>query len=177
MATSTSIPLSEYLNTSYRPDCDYIDGEVKERNLGTRAHGLMQWLLATILNRNWRAWQIIAGTEIRVRVSDTRVRIPDVCVLRRSDPADAVVVVAPLICIEVLSPEDTLRSQRDRVEDYFAMGVEHIWLIDPVSREAWTAAPAGYDPLTSGEFTVPGTPIRISLAEVFAELDEMQAPS
>jgi hypothetical protein len=57
------------------------------------------------------------------------------------------------------------------------MGVQHIWLIDPVSREAWTATPTGYDQLTSGEFTVSGTPIRISLAEAFAELDEMQAQS
>jgi len=176
MATSTSIPISEYLNTSYRPDCDYIDGEVKERTLGTWSHGFLQAFLAAFINRNWRAWQVVAGTEVRVRVSPTRVRIPDVCVLRRSDPADPVVQVTPLICIEVLSPDDTLRSQRDRVDDYLAMGVKHIWLIDPVTREAWTASPTGYDALTSGEFTVPGTPIRISLPEVFAELDEMQTP-
>jgi Uma2 family endonuclease len=175
MASATQIPLSEYLNTSYRPDCDYIDGEVKKRTLGTRPHGLLQWLMATILNRNWRAWQIVAGTDIRVRVSATRVRIPDVCVMRRSDPADPVVLVAPLICVEVLSPDDTLRSLRERIEDYLAMGVEHVWLIDPVSREAWVATPTGYDPLPSGEFTVPGAPIRISLPDVFAELDEMQA--
>jgi hypothetical protein len=55
------------------------------------------------------------------------------------------------------------------------MGVEQIWLIDPVSRQAWIATPTGYDALQTGEFTVPGTPIRISLAEVFGELDEMQA--
>ena len=177
MATSTSIPISEYLRTTYRPDCDYIDGEVKERTLGERPHALLQLIIGTIFNRNWRAWQIIAGTELRVRTSTTHVRIPDVCVMRRSDPADPVVLVAPLICIEVLSPGDSLRSQRDRVDDYFAMGVEHIWLIDPITREAWIANPTGYDKLTAGEFTVPGTPIRISLAEVFAELDDMQTPS
>lgn len=175
MATSTSIPISEYLQKTYEPDCDYIDGEVKERNLGTWSHGFLQGFLAAFFNRNWRAWQILAGTEIRVRVSANRVRIPDVCVLRRSDPTDPVVLVAPLICIEVLSPDDTLRSQRDRVEDYLAMGVEHVWLIDPVTREAWTATLTGYDALQTGEFTVPGTHIRISLTEVFAELDEMQA--
>ena len=177
MATSTSIPISEYLQTSYRPDCDYIDGEVEERTSGTRLHGFLQLIIGALFSSNRRTWQVFAGTEIRVRVSSTRVRIPDVCVLRRSDPADPVVLVAPLICVEVLSPDDdTLRSQRDRVDDYLAMGVEHIWLIDPVTREAWTATPAGYDMLTTGEFTVPGTPIRISLAEVFAELDEMQSP-
>jgi hypothetical protein len=33
MATNTVIPVSEYLSTTYRPDCDYVDGEVQERNL------------------------------------------------------------------------------------------------------------------------------------------------
>jgi len=75
-----------------------------------------------------------------------------------------------------LSPEDSLRSQRDRVEDYLRTGVEHIWLIDSVSREAWTVTPTGYDALTSGEFIVPGNPIRIVLAEVFAKLDRTLTP-
>jgi hypothetical protein len=34
MATNVLIPVSEYLKTSYSPDCDYVDGEVQERNLG-----------------------------------------------------------------------------------------------------------------------------------------------
>jgi len=176
MATSTSIPISEYLNTSYRPDCDYIDGEVKERTLGTRAHSFLQYILTAIFNANMDAWKIVAGPELRTRVAFTRVRIPDVCVMRSSDPADPVVQVAPLICIEVLSPEDSLRSQRDRVEDYLRMGVEHIWLIDPVSRETHIATPTGYELCLTGELTVPGTPIRIVLAEAFATLDKMLTP-
>jgi Uma2 family endonuclease len=176
MATSTSIPLSEYLNTTYRPDCDYIDGEVKERTLGTRAHGFLQGIIAAIFYLNMDAWDIVVGPEIRTRVALTRVRIPDVCVMRNSDPADPVVQVAPLICIEVLSPEDTLRSQRDRVEDYLAMGVEHIWMLDPIRREAHSATRSGYDLCLSGELAVPGTPIRIVLAEVFAKLDKMLTP-
>ena len=28
MSVATAVPLSEYLNTSYRPDCDYVNGEV-----------------------------------------------------------------------------------------------------------------------------------------------------
>jgi hypothetical protein len=36
MAAATPLPISvsEYLHTSYRPDCDYVDGVVEERNLG-----------------------------------------------------------------------------------------------------------------------------------------------
>ena len=176
MASVTLIPLSEYLTTTYRPDCDYIDGEVKERTLGTRAHGFLQGIIAAIFYANMDAWNIVAGPEIRTRVGPTRVRIPDVCVMRNSDPADPVVLVAPLVLIEVLSPEDSLRSQRDRVEDYLRMGVEHIWLIDPVSRETHIATPGGYELCLTGELTVPGTPIRIVLAEVFATLDKMLTP-
>ena len=33
---TTPISLEEYLNTSYRPDCDWVDGEVRERNGGGR---------------------------------------------------------------------------------------------------------------------------------------------
>ena len=42
MARPILIPVSEYLNTSYRPDCDYKDGEVLERNVGEKPHGLLQ---------------------------------------------------------------------------------------------------------------------------------------
>ena len=87
MATATSIPLNEYLATTYRPDCDYIDGEVKERHLGEISHSFAQFILASFFNRNSKFWKAVAGTELRVRVSATRVGIPDVCVKRRSDPA------------------------------------------------------------------------------------------
>jgi len=33
MATP-QISLADYLRTRYHPDCDYVDGEVQERNVG-----------------------------------------------------------------------------------------------------------------------------------------------
>jgi hypothetical protein len=42
MATSTLISLAEYLSTSYRPDCDFVDGEVRERNVGESEHSILQ---------------------------------------------------------------------------------------------------------------------------------------
>jgi Uma2 family endonuclease len=78
-----------------------------------------------------------------------------------------------LVCIEVLSPADTLVAIRERVDDYRRMGVEHVWVVDPVGRHAYVASERGFEQPESGEFAVPGTAIRIVLAEVFAELDEM----
>lgn len=42
MATAVLISLVEYLRTSYRPDCDYLDGEVVERNFGEFDHSSAQ---------------------------------------------------------------------------------------------------------------------------------------
>ena len=167
------IPVSEYLATIYEPDCDYVEGELQERNVGERPHGFLQGILATVFQVNRRAWDIVSGTEIRVQTSARHFRISDVCVMRRSDPADNVVQTAPLICIEVLSPEDRIHRMQERIVDYLRMEVEHIWLIDPISRNAWIATSDGTHKPANAEFTVPGTPIRISLAEVFAELDDM----
>jgi hypothetical protein len=42
MATGVLVSEEEYPRTSYRPDCDYVDGEVVERNLGEYEHGSTQ---------------------------------------------------------------------------------------------------------------------------------------
>ena len=174
MATASLIPVREYLSTTYEPDCEYVNGELQERNMGELSHGVLQGLLVTIFNVNRRAWHVLAGTEVRVQVNSERYRIPDVCVLRSTDPFVPVVYAPPLICIEVLSPEDRIHRMTEKIEDYARMGVEHIWLIDPLSRHAWIATPDGSLTRILEAFAISGTPIRISLAEVFAELDDMQ---
>jgi Uma2 family endonuclease len=175
MSNATLVPVSEYLNASYEHDCDYIDGELQERPVGERPHSLLQLILGTIFQVNRVAWGIVAGTEMRVQVAATRYRIPDVCVLRRSDPADDIVKTAPLICIEVLSPDDRMQRVQERFDDYARMGVEHLWLLDPVRRQAWVVLPGGSQTRVDAEFAVPDTPIRVVLAEVFAELNDMQS--
>ena len=39
MASTVAIPVEVYLHSSYRPDCDYVDGAVLERNAGEIPHG------------------------------------------------------------------------------------------------------------------------------------------
>jgi Uma2 family endonuclease len=173
MASSTLIPVSEYLSTTYRPDCDYVDGELQERNVGERPHAMLQGLLFSIFNANRRVWNVVAATEMRVQTGINRFRIPDVCVLRRSDPVDPIVHVAPLVCIEVLSPSDTIQRMQERIDDYVHMGVQNVWLVDPITRNAWIATADRSHNHVDAELTVPGTPIRISLADLFAELDDL----
>ena len=46
MKATMLVPVEEYLRTSYRPDRDYVDGEVLERNLGEHDHSDLQTELA-----------------------------------------------------------------------------------------------------------------------------------
>jgi len=172
MASATQIPLSEYLTTTYRPDCDYIDGEVKERNVGEQPHGRVQAIITIVFGQHRKAWSTRVIVETRVQTRPTRFRIPDICILRSSDPHDPIIRFAPYICIEVLSKDDTLAEIKTRTDEYRAMGTEHIWVVDPWLRVGYIASARGFEHPADGVFTVPGTPIRIVLAEVFAELDE-----
>ena len=107
-----------------------------------------------------------------MQVSEQRYRIPDVLVLRISDPADAIVKVAPLLCIEILSRDDRMTEMQEKVDDYLEMGVEMVWVVDPRRRKAFQTDGQSLQPVT--ELMVPGTPIRVDEAEVFAELNELE---
>lgn len=47
--------------------------------------------------------------------------------------------VSPLVCIEVLSPDDRFVELIERIDDYLSMGVRYVWLLDPAARRAYVA--------------------------------------
>ena len=165
------VSVREYLSTSYRPDCDYVDGRIEERNLGEHDHGLLQALLGALFMNNRQAWQVRTVVEVRTQVKGSRFRVPDVSVLRADAPREPIIRHPQLIAIEILSPEDRLNRMQEKVDDYLEFGVENVWVIDPETRKAWTADAFGFHVVQNGELTVPGTPIRVVLSELFAELD------
>ena len=165
------VSVREYLATSYRPDCEYLDGRIEERNVGEYDHGLVQTILAQLFRNNRNAWGVQVVTDVRTQVSSSHFRVPDLSVLRSDAPRERIITHPPLIVIEILSPEDRLSRFQDRIEDYLVFGVENIWIIDPERRAAYTATASGLHPVRTNELTVPETPIRVVLSELFAELD------
>jgi Uma2 family endonuclease len=165
------VTVEEYLHTSYRPDCDYVDGQIEERNLGEYDHGLLQLALGVLFTANREAWEVRVVTDVRTQVKRTRYRVPDLSVLRANAPREQIITHPPLIAIEILSPEDRLSRFQERIDDYVEFGVGNIWIIDPETRRAWTADHAGLHSVQNGELIVARTPIRVVLSELFAELD------
>ena len=172
MATATTlISIEEYLRTVYRPDCDYVDGHIEERNVGERDHNRLQIILGAWFLQHEKAWNIFVLPEQRTRVSSARVRIPDVCLLRSDAPNEQVLTTPPLLCVEILSPEDRLPRIARIMDDYARMGVPNLWILDPKDRVAYDYASDGLLKLTTDRLAIPNTEIFVDLPTLFTALD------
>src|SRR5207245_2729938 len=136
MPTSSLVTVEEYLNTSYHPDCDYVDGRVVERNLGELDHSSLQTEISYYFRTHRDEWRVYAFVDQRVQVSPSRFRIPDICVLLER-PTEQIFRTPPFLAIEILSKKDRKRDVQEKVEDYLRFGVRYVWVIDPGSREGW----------------------------------------
>jgi Uma2 family endonuclease len=172
MSSVTGVSVEQYLSTSYRPDCDYVDGEVRERNVGEYPHSNLQACLVIWFGIRQHDWNIRVLPEQRVRVSSRQYRIPDVCVLKREQPIEPVFTQPPLICIEILSKDDRLRDLQQRVDEYLDFGVPNVWILDPVLRKGYVCTHSGFLEPESGLLQVTESSIHLPLTEIFAQLDQ-----
>lgn len=168
METRTLVPVEEYLSTVYRPDCDYVDGEVQERNLGERDHSRIQKKLLAYFIPREKEWNIEVLPEQRVQISATRFRVPDICVVRGIDD-EQIIRKPPFLCIEVVSPDDRMSRMKDRVDDYLKMGVPHVWVIDPQKKAAFQVTPVeGWREVKDGVLHTYNPSFDVPLLEIFA---------
>lgn len=131
MGAKAAVSLAEYLHTSYdNPDREYRDGEVVERTMPTWDHAMVQRALILVMAKSG----LIALPELRLRMSESRVVIPDVCVFPPGFAGTPVPATPPLIAIEILSPDDRMKDVRQKLADFHAWGVTHVWLVDPELR-------------------------------------------
>lgn len=163
----------EYLRTSWSPDREYVDGRIEERNLGEKEHSILQRFLTVLFAIHRMEWAVEVFPELRTQTQARRFRVPDVLVMRSGDKFDRYVTQPPLIAIEILSPEDTLRAMQEKAAEYRSFGVENIWIVDPEPRIAYRYFENALQEVREGELVVAGTPIRIVLSEMFAELDRV----
>ena len=134
MATSTAVPVEEYLRTTYHPDMEYVDGQLLERHVGEYFHSLLQILIGAELLARSRERRFRVFAEQRVRVSDEpRYRIPDICV--KALPHEVTpVLMRPDLAIEIVSPDDEVSEMLAKIGDYLAAGIPYIWVVDPYKR-------------------------------------------
>lgn len=164
--TATLIPVEEYLSTSYRPDREYLDGLILERNVGERDHSKLQYRLAQYMGSRERLWGLSGFTEQRIQVTPHRFRVPDLCFVRAENDDEQILTRPPVLCIEILSKDDRMSEMSERVDDYLRFGVPCVWIIDPRRRTASIYTLDGSHPVQDGVLRVPNTPIEVPLAEI-----------
>ena len=140
--------VDEYLRTSFDgADCEYVDGEVVERNMGEYGHGRLQFHLGRLLGQFEAQTGICVAVEVRIRINPRRYRIPDISVWRDKNVVGPIPNVPPFLAIEILSPDDRMTRMVPKIQEYLAIGIEYVWVIDPEEKTALCFSrehPGGY---------------------------------
>lgn len=134
MATKPLVPVEEYLRMSFDgPDPEYLDGELVERHLGDDSHSATQSNLDGILHPLKKKFRIYVRPEIHMRLAPTRIRVADLAIFLEK-PAERIPASPPHVAVEIVSPGDRYVEIHDKLAEYRAWGIKHIWLIDPASQ-------------------------------------------
>ncbi len=168
------VSVEEYLNTSY-PDGDreFLDGHVVERHMGTPGQSALQKILIVYLAAFESAFQLAVRPECRTRIAETRYRVPDVLVMMRPfRQTDRVVLDAPLMIVEILSPDDRMKQTLQRFREYEKLGVRYILQMDPEDRTTFQFVNGDLTRRDLFSFEVPDRgPVPFDSAELLRRLD------
>jgi Uma2 family endonuclease len=119
--------------------CVLVDGVLVEKAMGFYESYIAASLIRLI--GNFVAAHdlgIIAGADGMMRLAPGLVRIPDVSFVAweklpgRRLPRQPVPDLVPDLAVEVLSEGNTPREMARKLDEYFALGVQLIWLVNPV---------------------------------------------
>ncbi len=164
MATAHLISAEEYLHTSFEHDAEYVEGRIVYRSMPKKPHSKMQSFLIWILygmgrTLGFRPW---SEQRIQTKADPPRYRIPDVCVTY-TEPGEDVFTTPPFLCIEILSPDDSVIELNAKIDEYLDFGVQYVWIIDPVALTGEIYTRDGIERVRDGKFKAGA--IEIDLAE------------
>jgi Uma2 family endonuclease len=81
--------------------------------------------------------------------------------------ATPIVRQPPFLCIEILSPEDRVLRLNEQLSDYFQMGVRYVWVVDPLTKQAFCYTPGEMHEVLDGMLRTNNPDIAVPLTEVF----------
>lgn len=166
MATSTLVTIEEYLSASY-PDGDreYLDGQVLERNMGESGHARIQsWILGYLLAHYPQYWSVV---ECRMKVGESRYRIPDVCLGADAYPESGPLLDPPFLAVEVLSPDDRASDLEEKIADYLGCGVRYVWVVNPQTKRAFVHTSEASREAKDGMLRTLSPSIELPLSAIF----------
>jgi len=122
--------------------CELIDGSIVPMSLTGGQHGLLEISLGSALHHfvqeHSLGWVMTGEVGIYTRRNPDRVRGADVVFLSGerwpAAPPDGFLEVAPDLAVEIMSPNDRWQDVRQKLAEYFAIGVRWVWIVEPENR-------------------------------------------
>lgn len=75
---------------------------------------------------------------IYIRRNPDRIRAADVAFISRERgggrPGKGFLQIAPELVVEIMSPDDRWQDMRKKIEEYFSIGVDRVWVVEPENR-------------------------------------------
>ena len=175
MAAITHTPLapaeeyiSRFVEGGEKPTCEYVDGVLLPKSMGTKKHSQVQANIAKLIGSRYD--EILNPLpELTTRLREGQFYVPDLAVEdlakpiqgRYPGPHDPV-----LLCVEIVSPPDRVGKLFGKSEEYHKWGVPYCWVIDPERKMAWEYFPDDPEPRKVEEMLTAG-PIQLTLDDVF----------
>jgi Uma2 family endonuclease len=178
--TATEKDVLDILDRTNR-QCELVNGVLVEKVMGYPESALAMWigfLLQGFLEQHDLG--ILAGSDGALRLMPRLVRMPDVSFIRwdrlpsREPPSEPIPGLAPDLAVEVLSKGNTPGEMKRKLREYFATGVEIVWLLDLPRRtvQVYTAPDRSVtlteDDTLDGGQVLPG--LALPVRQVFAKV-------
>jgi len=119
--------------------CELVKGRIVKMSPTNTTHSIIESELIRLLGNFVRERDIgeVMGGEIGIytgRNPDT-VRGADIVVISyerlQKKQSATFLDVPPELIVEIVSPTDRWKDIREKLEEYFAIGVEKVWVVDP----------------------------------------------
>jgi len=131
----------ELLAMSDMGPCELIDGRIISLTPPGSEHGVIEailtWFLQNFVIPRKLGWVLSGEAGIYIRRHPDRVRGMDIAFIsyqRQPILPKGYLTIAPELIIEIVSPSDRWRDVEDKIEEYFAIGVTRVWVVDPESQ-------------------------------------------
>ena len=121
-------------------------------------------------------WVVVGEVGIYIRRNPDTVRAADVAFLSRQrvseEPSEGFLEVAPEVVVEIMSPSDRWQNVQQKIEEYFAVDVHQVWVVEPDNQRVLVyGSPTSLHKFESGD-VIKGEGIlegfTLSVTELFA---------
>jgi Uma2 family endonuclease len=121
--------------------CELIDGRIVPMAPTGGEHGVIESNLASELRSFVRqgqlGWMMSGEVGIYTRRDPDRVRGADIAFIskeRQAERPQKFLEIAPELIVEIISPTDRWQDMHEKLEEYFAIGVQQVWIVEPPTR-------------------------------------------